>query len=379
MARHGLRCASASAMRSRSRFAPEPSLAASLSLGAFPRRAVLGTELGRASHGPRRRLTAGSQTSGRRSNASGSGLRRVRPSLDYVPCMRFGVAVPQAFAFVEPGCAAAAGRAASRTSGSTRCGSATTSSCPRAAVHPREHARAARLAGLARAARTHSITLGTSVLVLPYRDPVFLAKHLASIDVLSGGRLVVGVGVGWLEEEFTALGAPFDDRGAMTDEYLRVLRNLWETETSSFDGRWKHYDRMRLFPKGCPGAVRHHPARRRRQHRRPPSAGPRRSATAGTRSTCRPTQLGDGVAATARRARRPEGRRDRSCCGACPVAARRPTAGAGRSTGTPEETADELAALRRRRDATRSCSRGARKTVEGLVERLRRLRSESQR
>ena len=52
------------------------------------------------------------------------------------------------------------------------------------------------------AARTHGITLGTSVLVLPYRDPVFLAKHLASIDVLAGGRLVVGVGVGWLQQEF---------------------------------------------------------------------------------------------------------------------------------------------------------------------------------
>jgi probable F420-dependent oxidoreductase len=99
------------------------------------------------------------------------------------------------------------------------------------------------------AGRTERVLLGTSVLVLPYRDPVFLAKHLASIDVLSGGRLVVGVGVGWLEQEFGALGAPYADRGAMTDEYLSVLRNLWETDTSSFDGRWKQYAGMRMFPK----------------------------------------------------------------------------------------------------------------------------------
>ena len=106
------------------------------------------------------------------------------------------------------------------------------------------------------AARTGpGLTLGTSVLVLPYRDPVFLAKHLATVDVLSGGRLVVGVGVGWLEEEFEALGAPFAERGAMTDEYLRVLRDLWSTETSSFDGRWKRYERMRLFPKAAPERI----------------------------------------------------------------------------------------------------------------------------
>ena len=99
------------------------------------------------------------------------------------------------------------------------------------------------------AARTTSITLGISVLVIPYRDPVFTAKHLASVDVLSGGRLVLGVGVGWLEPEFDALSASHAERGAVTDEYLRVIRNLWETETSSFDGRWKHYENMRMFPK----------------------------------------------------------------------------------------------------------------------------------
>jgi probable F420-dependent oxidoreductase len=100
------------------------------------------------------------------------------------------------------------------------------------------------------AAETTSVTLGISVLVIPYRDPVFTAKHLASVDVLSGGRVVLGAGVGWLREEFDALSASYDERGAQTDEYLRVIRNLWETETSSFDGRWMHYENMRMFPKG---------------------------------------------------------------------------------------------------------------------------------
>jgi probable F420-dependent oxidoreductase len=101
------------------------------------------------------------------------------------------------------------------------------------------------------AARTTHVALGVSVLVIPYRDPVFTAKYLSSLDVLSGGRLVLGVGAGWLKEEFDALGASYDQRGAQTDEYLEVIRNLWETETSSFHGKWKHYDNMRMFPKGA--------------------------------------------------------------------------------------------------------------------------------
>ena len=101
------------------------------------------------------------------------------------------------------------------------------------------------------AARTTHVTLGISVLVIPYRDPVFTAKYLSTLDVLSGGRLVLGVGIGWLKEEFQALGASFEERGAQTDEYLAVIRNLWETDTSSFDGKWKHYDTMRMFPKAA--------------------------------------------------------------------------------------------------------------------------------
>lgn len=99
------------------------------------------------------------------------------------------------------------------------------------------------------AGRTSTITLGLSVLILPYRDPVFTAKFLGSTDVLAGGRLVLGVGAGWLEGEFDALSADYAQRGPVTDEYLRVIRNLWETETSSFSGRWKTYQDLRLFPK----------------------------------------------------------------------------------------------------------------------------------
>jgi len=101
------------------------------------------------------------------------------------------------------------------------------------------------------AARTGRITIGVSVLVLPYRDPVFTAKFLSSLDVLCGGRIVLGVGAGWLKQEFEALSADYERRGAQTDEYLRVIRNLWETETSSFDGEWKRYADMRMFPKAA--------------------------------------------------------------------------------------------------------------------------------
>jgi len=102
------------------------------------------------------------------------------------------------------------------------------------------------------AAETSHVTIGTSVLIVPYRDPVFTAKFLSTVDNLSTGRLVVGIGAGWLEPEFAALSTPFEERGPRTDEYLRVYRNLWETETSSFEGRWKQYSNMRMFPKNSP-------------------------------------------------------------------------------------------------------------------------------
>jgi probable F420-dependent oxidoreductase len=87
---------------------------------------------------------------------------------------------------------------------------------------------------------TSKIRLGTSVLVVPYRNPVLVAKMLATIDRLSGGRVILGAGVGWLREEFEALGAPpFEARGAVTDEYIRLMRAAWTTDPVTFQGR--HY------------------------------------------------------------------------------------------------------------------------------------------
>ena len=77
------------------------------------------------------------------------------------------------------------------------------------------------------AAQTTSIKLGTGILILPQHSPVITAKQVATLDVMSGGRVLLGIGVGWLKEEFDAIGASFADRAARTDEYVAVLRTLW--------------------------------------------------------------------------------------------------------------------------------------------------------
>lgn len=106
----------------------------------------------------------------------------------------------------------------------------------------------AMLAYLARA--TTRIRLGTSVLVIPYRNPLVTAKTLATIDVLSRGRLILGAGVGWLREEFQALGAPpFEERGRVTDEYLRLMRATWTTDPVSFEGRYYSVRDVHALPK----------------------------------------------------------------------------------------------------------------------------------
>jgi probable F420-dependent oxidoreductase len=96
----------------------------------------------------------------------------------------------------------------------------------------------ATLAHLAHA--TKRARLGISVLVIPYRNPLLQAKMLATIDVLSKGRVILGAGVGWLREEFEALGAPpFEERGQVTDDYIRLMRTAWTTDPVSHEG--KHY------------------------------------------------------------------------------------------------------------------------------------------
>lgn len=99
------------------------------------------------------------------------------------------------------------------------------------------------------AARTSQVRLGTSVLVLPMRNPVMAAKAFADIDSLARGRLQVGIGVGWMREEFDALGADFDARGEIADEWVAILRRLWTEPASSFEGRHYRFQRLTLNPR----------------------------------------------------------------------------------------------------------------------------------
>ena len=89
------------------------------------------------------------------------------------------------------------------------------------------------------ASATRTLKLGTAILILPQRNPVITAKAVASLDHLAGGgRVLLGIGVGWLAEEFATLGVPFEDRGARTDEYVAAMRALWSQERASFSGRF---------------------------------------------------------------------------------------------------------------------------------------------
>jgi probable F420-dependent oxidoreductase len=99
------------------------------------------------------------------------------------------------------------------------------------------------------AAVTSRIGLGTSVLVAPQHNPLWLAKGLASLDALSKGRLTPALGVGWSASEFEALGQSFHDRGARTDEIIDVLRACWDTDPSSFEGEHYRFDELRVLPK----------------------------------------------------------------------------------------------------------------------------------
>ena len=99
------------------------------------------------------------------------------------------------------------------------------------------------------AARTTRVRLGTSVLVLPYHNPIRLAKAAATLDVLSGGRLILGVGVGAIENEMEAMGSPFKERGAFTDEAIAVMRTLWSEEDPRFDGKYSRFAGMKFSPK----------------------------------------------------------------------------------------------------------------------------------
>lgn len=105
------------------------------------------------------------------------------------------------------------------------------------------------------AACTERIRLGTTVLILGYRPPVQTAKLLATLDVLSQGRTILGVGVGWMEEEFAALGMPFDHRGARADEQLDVFEVLFTRERPAYDGRFYRFPEVGFAPKPPRGHI----------------------------------------------------------------------------------------------------------------------------
>lgn len=99
------------------------------------------------------------------------------------------------------------------------------------------------------AARTRTLRLATGVSLLPERHPLVFAKEVATLDSLSGGRVELGVGIGWLKEEFEALGVPWERRGPRTEEYVDVMRRVWAEDVSSFDGEFVSFSDVASSPK----------------------------------------------------------------------------------------------------------------------------------
>lgn len=105
------------------------------------------------------------------------------------------------------------------------------------------------------AACTERLHLGTGILILPERNPLVLAKELATLDHLAGGRVELGIGVGWLREEFDALGIPFERRGARTDEYVEAMRALWDADHAEYHGEFVDFAGVSSNPKPPRGRV----------------------------------------------------------------------------------------------------------------------------
>jgi probable F420-dependent oxidoreductase len=99
------------------------------------------------------------------------------------------------------------------------------------------------------AACTSRIRLATGICLVPEHNPLVLAKTVATVDYLSCGRVILGVGIGWLEEEFRALGIPFERRAHRTREYIEAMRRLWHDEHSSYHGDFVHFEDVRSYPK----------------------------------------------------------------------------------------------------------------------------------
>jgi probable F420-dependent oxidoreductase len=103
------------------------------------------------------------------------------------------------------------------------------------------------------AATTSTIKIATGVLLLPEHNPIVVAKQAATLDVLSGGRLILGAGVGWSAEEFAALGVPFARRASRTQEYVAAMRTIWREEVASFQGEFVEFEGIRVNPKPMDG------------------------------------------------------------------------------------------------------------------------------
>ncbi|MCZ6504161.1 MAG: TIGR03619 family F420-dependent LLM class oxidoreductase, partial [Gammaproteobacteria bacterium] len=105
------------------------------------------------------------------------------------------------------------------------------------------------------AARTSTIKLGTGILILPQHNPVITAKQIATLDVMSAGRIIIGIGVGWLAEEFDALGVDFATRAPRTDEYIAAMRVLWSDEAPTFNGQFVQFKGAYCRPQPVNGNV----------------------------------------------------------------------------------------------------------------------------
>ncbi|MFT5447431.1 MAG: putative F420-dependent oxidoreductase [Gammaproteobacteria bacterium] len=102
---------------------------------------------------------------------------------------------------------------------------------------------------------TSTIKLATGILLIPQHNPVLAAKQIATLDFMSGGRVLLGVGVGWLKEEFDAIGVPFADRGRRTDEYIGAMRELWSAEQPRFAGEFVNFNDVHCRPQPVNGSV----------------------------------------------------------------------------------------------------------------------------
>ena len=105
------------------------------------------------------------------------------------------------------------------------------------------------------AAATKRIKLATGIMILPQHNPVVAAKQIATLDYMSGGRVLLGIGVGWMREEFDAIGTPFDDRGPRTDDYVGAMRALWGQEKASYHGDFASFDNIYCRPQPVNGSV----------------------------------------------------------------------------------------------------------------------------